>query len=138
MLIRTKKAQGDLTLLGTTSIIGANMTINGDIFAEGDIRIDGKLIGGIKNASKVVVGEAGLVEGNINAHQADITGKILGNLAIKDLLNLRGQAIISGNISAGKISMEPSVSFNGNCTMQNGTHVVDMHKNDERKKAAEQ
>jgi cytoskeletal protein CcmA (bactofilin family) len=139
MLTLSKKTTNEAPLLGKTSIIGAGMIINGEIISEGDIRIDGKLVGTVKSSSKVVVGEEGLVEGDINALHADITGTVHGNIIIKDLLTLRGQASVNGDVNAGKISMEPSVSFNGTCTTQaSASNVVEMTKiKDERKKAAE-
>ncbi|HWB28354.1 MAG TPA: polymer-forming cytoskeletal protein [Chitinophagaceae bacterium] len=137
MLNHSKKTTEELPLAGKTSIIGAGMTINGQITSEGDIRIDGRLTGTVKSSSKVVVGEDGTVEGDVIALQVDITGKVNGNVIVKDLLTLRGHATVEGDINAGKISMEPSVSFNGTCTMQAG-NVVEMNSTkDERKKAAE-
>ncbi len=139
MLTLSKKTNAEVPVLGKTSLIGAGMMISGEIITEGDIRIDGKLVGTIKSSSKVVVGEDGTVEGDINALQADVTGKVCGNITIKDLLTLRGHASIHGDVNAGKISMEPSVSFNGTCTMgSSASNVVEMTKNkDDRKKAAE-
>lgn len=137
MLTLSKKTTEQPLPQGKTSIIGAGMVITGTIASEGDIRIDGKLMGTVKSASKVVVGEDGLVDGDIAALQVDVTGNVKGNIIVKELLTLRGQAQVDGDIVAGKISMEPTVSFNGNCTMQ-AASVVDMTKtNDERKKAAE-
>lgn len=137
MLTLSKKTTGDAPLTGKTSIIGAGMTITGTITTEGDIRIDGKLIGTIKGAAKVVIGEDGLVDGDIAAQQADITGHAKGNITVKDLLTLRASAMVEGDIIAGKISIEPTVQFNGKISMQ-GASVVEMNAaNDERKKAAE-
>lgn len=122
---------------GKTSIIGLGLLIKGEIITEDDLRIDGKLIGNISASSKVVIGETGIVEGNIEASVADITGKITGNLFIKDLLDMRQHAVISGDIYAAKISMEPTVSFNGKCTMgQTSASVVEMRKETDERKAA--
>lgn len=125
---------------GKTSMIGTGTVIHGEIISQSDIRIDGKLVGNVKCAAKVVVGAQGEIEGNIIAQQCDITGKVTGNMNIKDILNLRATASIKGDIVAGKISMEPTVQFNGKCTMQAGTvsQVVEMvAEKDERKTAAE-
>ncbi|HVX52263.1 MAG TPA: polymer-forming cytoskeletal protein [Chitinophagaceae bacterium] len=137
MLNHSKKTTEETQLPGKTSIIGAGMLINGQVTSEGDIRIDGHLTGTVKSSSKLVVGEDGLVEGDVIAYQVDVTGKITGNIIVKDLLTLRGHAIIEGDINAGKISMEPTVSFNGTCTMQAGNVVEMTSTKDERKKAAE-
>lgn len=122
---------------GKTSIIATGITITGDIITEADMRIDGKLIGTITSSAKVVIGNDGCIEGNINAHQSDITGKVKGIITIKDLLNLREKADVKGEIIAGKIMMEPSVSFNGKCTMNSSaTQVVEMIKEHSGRKAS--
>jgi cytoskeletal protein CcmA (bactofilin family) len=137
MLSLSKKPADELPLTGKTSIIGPGMCITGEITSEGDIRVDGKLMGTVKSASKVVVGEEGTVEGDVIALHVDITGKVTGNIVVKDLLLLRGQAFVQGDVTAGKISMEPTASFNGTCKMQ-AANVVEMtNAKDERKKAAE-
>lgn len=100
-----------------TSIIGQGITIQGEINTNADIRIDGKVIGNINSTAKVVVGESGYIEGDISAIQCDITGKVKGNFFIKELLSLRGKAEIEGDVKAGKISLEPTVMFNGSCRM---------------------
>lgn len=137
-MLNLKKTPGEQPVTtGKTSIIGEGMLINGQVTSEGDIRIDGKLMGTVKSASKVVVGEDGNVEGDIIALHVDITGRVSGNIIVKDLLTLRGHAMVHGDITAGKISMEPTVSFNGACTMQ-AANVVEMtNTKDERKKAVE-
>lgn len=99
----------------STSLIGAGTIIKGDIISNGDIRIDGTLRGNIVGSAKVLIGAEGVIEGDVEGQQADILGKVTGKIVIKDLLNLRGKAVITGNISAGKLQVEPTVSFKGQC-----------------------
>ena len=112
----------------STSLIGSGTTIKGDIVSNGDIRIDGTLKGNIIGSAKVLIGAEGVIEGDVEGQQADILGKVTGKIVIKDLLNLRGKAIITGNISAGKLQVEPTVSFKGQCHVGEGTvaDVVEM------------
>lgn len=118
------KSKSDLETPGTatagTSLIGAGTVIKGDIVSSGDIRIDGTLKGNIIGSAKVLIGPEGVVEGDIEGQQADILGKVTGKIVIKELLNLRGKSVIKGNIHAGKLQIEPSVTFNGQCHMANG------------------
>jgi cytoskeletal protein CcmA (bactofilin family) len=109
------------------SLIGPGTTINGDIICNGDIRIDGILKGNIRGTAKILIGQDGLVEGDIEGHQADIMGKVHGKIHIKELLNLRGSAQIKGDIRAGKLQIEPTVVFNGQCQMGEAS-VVEMPK----------
>lgn len=115
---------------GSNSLIGAGTTIKGDLVSNGDVRIDGTLIGNITGSAKVLIGQEGVVQGDIEGQQADILGKVTGKLVIRELLNLRGDAHISGNIHAGKLQIEPTVTFNGQCHMGKEANVVEM-SNDE-------
>lgn len=109
---------------GGTTIIGAGTVINGDIESNADIRIDGTLIGNLSSRAKVLIGQDGVVEGDINGQQADIMGKVTGMLRIKELLQLRGKCNVSGEVFAGKLEVEPTATFNGSCHM--GANVVEL------------
>jgi len=110
--------QPEKTTTGSgTTLIGAGTTVKGDISSNSALRIDGTIVGNIHSTSKVVVGANGVVEGDINGNQADIIGKVNGNIRAKDLLQLRGDSTVNGNIYAGKLQVEPSAIFNGQCHM---------------------
>ncbi len=108
----------------STSIIGAGTVIKGDIESKGDIRVDGTIIGNIESGAKILVGQEGRIEGNIHGVQADVLGKISGKIKVDDLLQLRGNANIKGDIYAAKLQIEPSVTFNGQCYM--GANIVEL------------
>lgn len=107
-----------------TTLIGANTTVKGDISSNSDLRIDGTVIGNISSGSKIVIGANGVVEGDLTGNQADIVGKVSGNIRTKELLQLRGECVVSGNLFAGKLQVEPSATFNGQCHM--GANIVEM------------
>jgi cytoskeletal protein CcmA (bactofilin family) len=110
-----------------TSLIGTGTTITGDIASNGDIRIDGVLKGNIRGTAKILIGQDGIVEGDIEGQQADIMGRVEGKIVVRELLNLRSNAVIKGDIRAGKLQIEPTVVFNGQCQMGEAS-VVDMAK----------
>jgi cytoskeletal protein CcmA (bactofilin family) len=110
---------------GGTSIIGAGTTITGNIDSTGDVRVDGKINGNINAKGKILVGPDGVVEGDIVGEQIDILGKISGVIKVNDLLQLRGKAIINGDVYTGKLQVEPTVTFNGKCHM--GANVVGLN-----------
>jgi cytoskeletal protein CcmA (bactofilin family) len=109
--------------IGSTTIIGAGTIIKGDIESTGDIRIDGSLIGNLKTRAKVLIGQEGIVDGDITGANADIMGKVTGFVKISELLQLRGKSIVTGEIQTGKLEVEPTASFNGSCQM--GASVVE-------------
>lgn len=111
-----------------TTLISAGTTVKGDISSNADLRIDGTIVGNINCSAKIVIGSNGLVEGDIFGNHADIVGKISGNIRVKELLQLRGECVVNGNIFAGKLQVEPTATFNGQCHM--GANIVDMTNTD--------
>ncbi|MFN8244006.1 MAG: polymer-forming cytoskeletal protein [Ferruginibacter sp.] len=108
-----------------STIIGAGTVISGDIVSKGDIRIDGTLKGNLEARSKVLIGPEGSVEGDIEGLQADVLGKVTGTIKVKELLFLRGKAVLQGDIFAGKLQIEPTATFNGQCHM--GANIVELN-----------
>jgi cytoskeletal protein CcmA (bactofilin family) len=102
---------------GAASLIGSGTTLKGDITSSGDLRIDGILIGNINCSSKVIIGANGVVEGDINGQQADIMGKVTGSIKVKELLQLKSNCHVNGNLHAAKLQIEPAAQFNGQCHM---------------------
>jgi cytoskeletal protein CcmA (bactofilin family) len=122
---KSKSSSGEVSTGGTT-IIGAGTVINGDINSDGDIRIDGLLNGNLFAKAKIFIGAEGAVEGDIHGDQADVLGKVTGQIRVKELLQLLGKCDVKGDIFAGKLQVEPSASFNGRC--QTGANVVELNK----------
>ena len=124
----TEKPNGNGGAGTGTTLISAGTTIKGDLSSNSDLRIDGTVIGNINSSAKIVIGNSGVVEGDIFGNNADIVGKTSGTIKVKELLQLRGECVVNGNIYAGKLQVEPSATFNGQCHM--GANVVDMASNE--------
>ena len=107
-----------------TTLVSSGTTLKGDISSSNDLRIDGKIIGNVQSTAKVIIGAHGEVQGDITGNQADIVGKVSGNVRAKELLQLRGECVVTGNLYAGKLQVEPTATFNGQCHM--GSNVVEM------------
>jgi cytoskeletal protein CcmA (bactofilin family) len=113
------KAEGlvEVSTGSSASLIGAGTSMKGDITSNGDLRIDGTLVGNIHCSAKVVIGANGVVQGDVNGQQADIMGKVTGTINVKDLLQLKGGSTVNGNLQAAKLQIEPTANFNGECHM---------------------
>ena len=102
---------------GKHSRIENSTSIKGDIVSEGDFRIDGTLEGSIKTNGKIVIGKEGLVNGGVSCNNADVEGKIKGNLFVSETLNLRSTCHIEGEVLIGKLIVESGANFNASCSM---------------------
>lgn len=100
------------------NIIGSGTVINGSINSNGDMRIDGTLIGTITSTGKVIVGTTGNVEGEIMCQNADFSGIVKAKVAISELLSLKASAHLSGDVITNKIAIEPGARFTGSCRME--------------------
>lgn len=119
------------------NMIGAGTVITGDIKSKGDIRVDGSLNGSIDTEGKVVVGQGGIVEGDVICKDADIAGVLKAKISVSQLLSLKSSAKLNGDIITNKLSIEPGASFTGSCSM--GAVIKDIKdggKSEKREKTA--
>lgn len=123
MFNKEKNPTSEKQFSSSATLISAGTILNGDIISENDLRIDGTVKGNIKCSSKIIIGSTGFVDGNVEGGNADITGKVQGNIAVKDFLQLRGECNVSGNLSAVKLQIDPTATFNGQCQMGNAASV---------------
>ena len=100
------------------NVISAGTMITGDVVCTGDLRIDGNIKGNVKSRAKVIIGQSGIVEGDINCKSIEVEGNVKANVTVTDLMSLKSTANLVGNICAGKLAIEPGANFAGNCKMQ--------------------
>jgi len=109
---------------GSATLISSGTSLKGDVKSDNDLRIDGTIYGNIYCKAKIIVGPTGYVEGNIEGENADVTGKVDGNVTVRDLLQLKAEGNINGNIIAAKLQIDPTAVFNGKCQMGAVTGTV--------------
>ena len=106
--------------------ISFGSTLSGDLVSSGDVRIDGVLNGSVKTEGKLVLGERGIVEGEVSCSSPIIAGELKATIVALELLTLKATAKLSGEIIAGKLAIEPGAVFSGKCSM--GPVVKDINK----------
>jgi cytoskeletal protein CcmA (bactofilin family) len=109
------------TTSNNINLIGFGTEIHGDINCNGDLRIDGTLIGNIAVKGKIVVGETGKIKGEIACKNADVSGFVDGKIMVSELLSLKSTAKVVGDMSTSRLAIEPGSRFTGYCDMSNNT-----------------
>lgn len=99
------------------NLISNGTEISGDIKSQGDIRIDGSLIGNLVTKGKVVIGNTGKVKGEVTCKNSEVSGEVEGKISVSELLTLKISCFINGDIITNKLSIEPGARFTGNCNM---------------------
>lgn len=103
---------------GFHTLIGAGAVIRGELEADHDLRVDGRVEGKIKAAGSLVVGEGGEIEAEVAVRSAKISGKINGNLTAEEKIELEERATLTGDIRTRNLTISEGAMFHGNCSMQ--------------------
>lgn len=100
------------------TIIGGNSKVEGLLEASDPTRVDGLVQGKILSKSSVIVGEHGVVRGDINAVEILIAGTVYGNLKAEQRIELTETGRVLGDLVTKTLVIDEGASFKGNCTME--------------------
>ena len=119
MQITQNKAKLDKN---TDALIGTGLIIEKALIkGSGAIRIDGSLTGTIDIQGRIILGETGVINGDIHADSALLAGKYSGNLNIEGTLHLTATADVTGRIESGKLIVDEGALFDGTFNVPKGT-----------------
>lgn len=99
------------------NIISEGTVVVGNINAEGDLRVEGKVIGTLVCNSKLVVSGTGYIEGSVDARVATVEGEIKGNVVTRELLTIDKTGKIFGDIFTQKLVVQMGAVFTGSSKM---------------------
>ncbi len=101
------------------SLIGKGMCIKGEVIGSESLYIDGRLEGAIEVSKHYVhIGEHANVEATVNAGELIVRGKLHGNVAVDDRLEIRAGGTLVGDVIARRVSIEDGAYFKGSIDMR--------------------
>ena len=95
------------------SLIGEGAKFTGEFSLSGSLRIDGEFQGKISSEGKVIVGEQGHVQTNIQAKVVIVSGRVNGNIYATETVHLLKTARIYGDIISPNLLVHEGVIFEG-------------------------
>jgi cytoskeletal protein CcmA (bactofilin family) len=111
------KNSTDISKKNVETFIGPSVKVEGDFTGEGDLVIEGMVIGNLSTNNNLRIGPDAIVEAEVKAKNAYIAGRVKGNVSIKGKLELTGSGMILGNVKALELSVESGGIINGQLTM---------------------
>ncbi len=115
------------------TVVGAETELEGNISTRQSLRVDGKVKGEVK-AISVIIGEFGVVTGDVTATNITVSGKVKGNISARESIELLPKAQILGDIRTNKLVISDGACFEGNCQMIKGDgQVIELNPNAENK-----
>lgn len=94
-----------------SSIIGADLTIKGNIVSKGEVQVEGEVQGDV-NCNCLVVGEKAIVTGGVVAEDVIVRGRVEGTIRAQRV-TLQASSHVTGDIHHSTLSMEQGAYFDG-------------------------
>ncbi|MDP4283016.1 MAG: polymer-forming cytoskeletal protein [Bacteroidota bacterium] len=99
-----------------STIIGEGYTFTGKLDGVSVIRIEGKIIGNVNVEGGVVLGEKGIIEGDIITKSAIIFGTVHGNVKTSQI-EIKKTGYVNGEITTDTLEIELGAKYNGKLNM---------------------
>ena len=99
------------------SIIGPQVEVDGDVKVVGSILIYGKINGSVKATGTVRSAKESHIIGDIESRDANISGKVDGDLNVENKTVLEKNCILNGNLTTLIVVVEQGATFKGLCNM---------------------
>jgi cytoskeletal protein CcmA (bactofilin family) len=110
------------------TIIGEEASLRGSYNSHHSIRVDGEIYGNVTSEDGIIVGDKGMVRGNLTGRSILIGGKVKGNITATQRLEIQSTAQVEGDLSAPILIIEEGAEFEGSCLMEEAGKVVDIQK----------
>ena len=102
---------------GLTAFIDEGSEIEGRYTFSGTLMLNGRFKGEISTSDTLIIGEKGVMSGDIRAGQVLVSGEIVGNVFAAERVDLKRTARVFGDVEAPVIVVEEGVLFEGHCRM---------------------
>lgn len=99
------------------SVLGKTLVFKGELSADEDIVLQGRVEGSIHHTQSVTVGIDGVVIGDTHARSILVEGTVEGDLRGVVSVLIAATATVRGNISAPRVGIMEGANFNGSVDM---------------------
>lgn len=101
--------------------VDAGCTIRGELEFQTYFRVDGRIEGTVRSSAELVVGEGGMVEGELEVGRCVIGGEVRGTIRASELVLLHATAKVWAEIQTPSLVMEDGAFLEGSVSMDSKT-----------------
>lgn len=125
MFKKNKKQQQSLEIKQheISTIVGEGYVITGELQGLSSVRVEGKIVGNVNVEGGVVLGEKGIIEGDIITKSAIIYGTVNGNIRSTQL-EIKKTGYVNGDIITDTLEIELGAQYNGKLSMQKQYEIL--------------
>ena len=100
-----------------SSVLGPTLKFKGELSADENLLIKGRIEGTINHSSSLTVGDGGHIKADVAAEYIVVEGRVEGDLKGSKCVKIRESAKIDGNIVSPNVSLVEGATFNGKIDM---------------------
>ncbi len=104
------------------STLASDLRIDGSLSGQCDLQIEGTIKGNV-HVGRLIVGESGVIDGNVSADYLEIRGRVVGTVTGKQV-KLIATAYVEGDITAEQLSIDIGAYFQGRVLQSRRETVV--------------
>ena len=105
--------QSDDKVDARTLIVGREISFSGDVTSCERLIIEGSIEATLQNCQNMMITETGIFRGNGSTENADVCGRVEGDLVVHKRLLIRASGHVSGTITYGEIEIEAGGRISG-------------------------
>ena len=102
---------------GLTAFIDEGSEIEGRYTFSGTVMLNGRFKGEISSTDTLIIGDKGVINGDICAGRVLVSGEVVGNIVGTERVELKRTARVFGDVEAPVMVVEEGVLFEGHCRM---------------------
>ena len=99
------------------SILSHGVKIEGNLFSEGNVRIDGIVVGNVTVNGNLTIGDGSKIEGEVKARNITMSGKVDGKVSALEKLRMESRSVLKGDLVTKFLVVEEGAVFQGTSTM---------------------
>jgi cytoskeletal protein CcmA (bactofilin family) len=109
--------------VNTPTLIGLGTQIEGEFKCPGDLAVAGAVVGNTDVGGLFTLADTGSWHGQLHCENAVIAGKVIGDIAVRQNLEIRGTAHIDGRIAAQHVAIAEGAVVQGELKVLSGEPV---------------
>ena len=108
--------------------IGKGMSMEGKLSFDGTVTVEGHFTGNVVSGGIFIVGDGGVVDGDINVDSVVVHGEVKGSISAKTRVELNKPGKVRGDIFTPNLIIEEGVLFEGKCNMSGNVSELNSYK----------
>jgi len=102
----------------STIILGKTLHLKGELAADEDLVLLGRVEGSIHHTENLTIGVGGVVIGDLEGRVVTVKGTVKGDIAASESIVIALSAVVTGDLMAPRVSIVEGAQVNGAVRMQ--------------------